>query len=269
MSHYRTISISELTPGSVLAAPVLDERLVKLLDAGSTVDRHVIDRLKAFGITDVVIESSAETIVSPPPKHLLTGDQERLESRPSTKPVEHCSVCGTLIALLPPAPNFNATAWYCTTCGAVYFGSDSGSESRGIFRVDPKVQDPFAAPLASSISPENVQKLVKSLVKDERAESGWRRDKRYIVVVPVIALPLAWDFRIDGKPVQMTTANISLGGAALIHTRFVKADYLALDFSAAGVESLQVVLQVMRVRNVGPVYEVSGGFISRMAQIPQ
>jgi hypothetical protein len=86
--------------------------------------------------------------------------------------------------------------------------------------------------------------------------------------VPVVALPLASDFRINGEPVQMTTANVSLGGAALIHTRFVDTPYLALDFKAATIESLQVVLKVLRVRSLGPVYEVSGEFISRLSQIP-
>jgi hypothetical protein len=270
MPSYRTVSISELTPGSVLVTPVLDEHLVKLLDAGAIVDRHLIDRLKALGITEVVVESSAETIVSPPQKHFPTRVHERLKGN-TARPirVEHCSVCGTLIALLPPAPNFKASAWYCTTCGAVYFGSDDGgSERRGVFRVDPAVQNPFVAGVAPSIPPENVQRLVKSLVRDEYTGPDRRRHKRYPIVVPVVALPLASDFRINGEPVQMTTANVSLGGAALIHTRFVDTPYLALDFKAATIESLQVVLKVLRVRSLGPVYEVSGEFISRLSQIP-
>jgi hypothetical protein len=271
MPSYRTVSISELVPGNVLVTPVLDEHLVKLLDAGTMVDQQHIDRLKALGITEVVIESSAETIVNLPPNHLVTGVQERLKgSAASTKRVEHCSVCGTLIALQPPAPSFKASAWYCATCGAVYFGSDDGgSERRGVFRVDPAVQNPFVAGVGPSIPPANVRSLVKTLVRDEYTGPDRRQHKRYPVVVPVVALPLASDFRIDGEPVQMTTANVSLGGAALIHTRFIDTPYLALDFTAAGLESLQVVFKALRVRSLGPVYEISGEFISRLSQIPK
>ena len=64
---------------------------------------------------------------------------------------------------------------------------------------------------------------------------------------------------------QMTTVNVSLGGAALIHTRFVDAPYLALDFTGAGLELLQVVLKVWRVRSLGLVYEVAGEFISKLS----
>ena len=62
----------------------------------------------------------------------------------------------------------------------------------------------------------------------------------------------------------MTTANISLGGVALLHTRFVDAQYLAVDFSPAGVDELQVVLRVLRCRPLGLVYEIGGEFISRV-----
>ena len=269
MVSYRTVSISELTPGSVLVTPVFDEHLTKLLDAGTSVDQHLINRLQARGITEVVVESSAEAIVSRPPKPLPTeGRTARLKgSTASTTPVECCSVCGVIIALERPAPNFKASTWLCKTCGTVYFGSDDGGAERGgVVRVDPAVQRLFVAGVVSSIPPENVQRLVKSLVPDEYTGPDRRRQKRYPVSVPVIALPLASDFRIDGDPVQMTTANVSLGGAALIHTRFVDAPYLALDFRGAGVELLQVVLKVLRVRCLGPVYEVGGEFMSRLSQ---
>jgi hypothetical protein len=79
-----------------------------------------------------------------------------------------------------------------------------------------------------------------------------------------VAVPLGNDFRIIGEPVHMTTMNLSLGGAALIHTRFTDAPHFALDFSTAGFKLMQVVMQVLRVRNVGPVYEVAGRFLSRL-----
>jgi hypothetical protein len=87
-------------------------------------------------------------------------------------------------------------------------------------------------------------------------------------MVPVLVLPLARDFRVAGEPMQMTTVNVSLGGAALVHTRFIDAPYLALDFSVAGVELMQVILHVLRVRSTGLVYEIGGKFISRLSQSP-
>jgi hypothetical protein len=258
MAGHRIVNVLEVTPGSILALPVFNDRL-KLLGKGTVLNRHLIDRITAAGITEVVVESSGEE----PNKH------EPPHHEGQRKPIEHCSNCGTRIELQPPAPEFTATAWHCTTCGAIYFGRDAGSfERRGLYRLDPAIENPFARASHPAIPPETVQRLIKPLASTEYQGPDRRREKRYPVTLPVVAVPLAADFRIDGEPAQMLTANISLGGAALIHTRFIDADYLALDFTGAGSESLQVVLKVLRVRSLGLVYEISGEFVSRLVLDP-
>jgi hypothetical protein len=233
MATYRTISISELTPGSTLAIPVFDQHFVKLLDVGSTIDQRLLDRLKAMGISEVTVESSATKIVHRPATILPAG----IEVQPLTgeEPrIDRCSSCGAIIALRPPSPDSQAATWICKSCGAVYFGSVLEDEhSRGVSLSEHSGIHTTVAPVkvkweptAPSIPPENVQRLVKSLVPDDYTGPDRRQHKRYAVAVPVVALPLAADFRIDGEPVQMTTANVSLGGAALIHTRFVDAPVL-------------------------------------------
>jgi len=269
MSKYRTVSLAELTPSSELATPVFDERHVKLLDSGTIISRHLIDRLKSFGITEVMVKSSADCVVRRPSNRFARALAAEPEDSPeATVPVDRCSRCGAVIAIRPPAPDSPATVWHCKTCGAVYFGGDEeGIQCLGVSKVAPEVQNPFArASNAPSIPPENVQRLVKSLASGEYSGDDRRRHKRYPVSVPVVAVALASDFRIKDEPVKMTTANVSLGGAALIHTRFVDAPYLALDFTAAGVELMQVVLKVLRVKSIGSVYEMAGEFISQLSQ---
>jgi hypothetical protein len=270
MASYRTVNVSELTPGSVLVTPVFDEHLFKLVDAGVTVDQYLIARLRLRGITEVVIESSAEGIVSELQKPGPTGDRiQSQRAAVSSLPVKHCSVCHTNIALETPAPDAKTSIWVCTSCGAIYFArNDGGQERSGVFRVDPAAQNPFAAPVAPSVPPEYIQRLVKSHQADQYTGPDRRLQKRYDIAVPVVALPLGPDFRVIGEPLQMTTANLSLGGAALLHTRFIDAPNLALDYTAAGVD-LQVVLKVLRVRSLGLVYEVAGEFISHLAQAPE
>jgi hypothetical protein len=256
MTSYHTVSISAVTSGSVLALPAFDDRRLKLLDKGTVLNQQLIDRLKAAGITEVDIEYTAEIVASHDPHFLPSGRNL----------IEHCSLCGALIGLQPPAPTIEAAAWCCTACGAFYFGVDDGCiEQGGLYRVDQAVKNPFAPASGPSIAPEHVRRLISSLATEEYKGPNLRAHKRYFITVPVVALPLAADFRIDGEPLQMTTANMSLGGAALIYTRFVDAQYMALDFTAAGLASLQVVLKVLRLRNLGPVYEFSGAFISRLS----
>ena len=62
----------------------------------------------------------------------------------------------------------------------------------------------------------------------------------------------------------MKIMDISQGGAALAYTRFSDFPHYALDFTAAGIELLQVVLKVLRVGHSGPIYEVAGKFVSRI-----
>jgi hypothetical protein len=267
MASYHTVNVSVLTPNSVLVTPVFDEHLFKLVDAGVTVDQYLIERLRLLGITEVVIESSAESIVS---ECQITGPAgERVQPQRAvvrSMPLKHCSVCRTNIALETPAPDAKTSIWVCSSCGAIYFArNDGGQEHRGVFRVDPAAQNPFVAPVAPSIPPEYIKRLAKSHEADQYTGPDRRLQKRYDIAVPVVALPLGPDFRVIGEPLQMTTANVSLGGAALIHTRFIDAPNLALDFTAAHIE-LQVVLRVSHVRSLGLVYEVAGEFISQLTQ---
>ena len=64
MQSYRTVSISELTPGSVLLVPVFDQKLTKLLHSGLKVDERLISRLKERGINEFHVESSVKQVVA-------------------------------------------------------------------------------------------------------------------------------------------------------------------------------------------------------------
>ena len=80
----------------------------------------------------------------------------------------------------------------------------------------------------------------------------------------MVAVPLRANFSIAGPAVRMTTRDISQSGIALAHTRFSEVPYYVIDFTAAGIELLQVLLKVLRVSNSGPTYEVAGKFINRL-----
>jgi hypothetical protein len=277
MPGYRTVRVSELTPGSVLATSIFDTHSQKLLDADTAIDQHLLDRLGALGITEVMVESAAETVTKPLETSSPSGVKvPAIEGSPSTPAIDRCSSCGAIIALQPPTPNARVSTWLCKTCGAIYFGSeDGGAGCCGVTRCEADANDASGARFkvnmeaaSPPIPPKNVQRLIKSLVPGEYTGPDRRAHKRYPVTVPVVVLPLTSDFRIDGEPIQMTTVNISLGGAALMYTRFLDAPYLALDFSIAGVELLQVILKVLRVHSTGPVYEMAGQFISRLSQPP-
>jgi len=189
-----------------------------------------------------------------------------------------CSGCSNPISFQPPVAGEPVGAWICKTCGAVYYGDDAASAAAnalGVVRAAQVQSNPFLGGVSAaldacigSVPPEYVQRLVSSLAGDAYKGPERRKDKRYRMSVPVVAVPLGLDFGVAREPVRMTTMNVSLGGAALIHTRYTDAPYFALDFAIAGLDHAQVMLEVLRVRNFGPVYEVAGRFINRLSQTP-
>jgi hypothetical protein len=277
MSTYKTISIAELKPGHVLVTPAIGEYRLKLLNTGITVDQHLIDRLRSFGINEVMVEHAAKNkITKRLPKRLPEGPTEnpKVDNNNPIRIIDRCGKCGKNIALHPPSLTGAAAIWRCKACGAIYFGSDDGhGESPGLERDESNGIDRFIAtaktePENDQLLPEYIQRIASSLSSDDHPGAERRRHKRYPIMVPVAALFLARDFRVYGDPVKMTTANISSGGAALIHSRFVDANYLALDFSIAGVDLAPAVLKILRVQSHGVVYEVAGEFNSRLSQTP-
>jgi hypothetical protein len=61
--------------------------------------------------------------------------------------------------------------------------------------------------------------------------------------------------------------NISTGGICLLSDRIIHAEFLGLELSATAEELVQVLVQVMRSRPRGNVYEIGGEFITKMATI--
>ena len=266
---YRTIRVEDLEPGEVLAASLFDSEWTKLLDSGRTVDEHLLGQLRQRGVKEVFVKRAAMKPAAPPAlAPPLSGIHVTPSRMPARPVIDACSGCGSPIALHPPTPESPVSTWLCRTCGAVYFGS---AAQAGVRPAEAQqLVDAVTVQLEAhmeSVPPAQVRRLVKALHPNAYTGPERREDVRYPVSVPVVAVPLSHDFRIDGDAIRMTTANVSLGGAALVHTRFSNAPFYALDFTAAGIDLLQVVLRVLRVRNLGLAYEIGGQFTSRVAQV--
>jgi ribosomal protein L37AE/L43A len=189
-----------------------------------------------------------------------------------------CSGCDHPIAYQPPIPGEPVGIWLCQTCGAVYYGDDAeeaAAHAFGVVRAAGSQTNPYIGNVSAaldarigSVPPEYVQRLVRALTSSAHEGPDRRQTKRYRMAVPVVAVPLGFDFKVAGDPLRMTTKDISVGGVSLIHTRFTERPYFALDFTAAGVEHMQVTLEVLSVKNFGPVYEIAGKFVDRTARKP-
>lgn len=234
------------------------------------------------------------------PEHLsrtwpqLSGHEELLLQRDASQPAPRagdeaaiadnrvcqtvkpkCSGCDQEIVFEPSASGEPAGIWLCKTCGAVYYGDDfqdAAANAFGIVRTVGSKSNRYLGSVGGgidarvgSVPPECVQRLVRSLNNDVR-EGFDCQDKQYRMAAPVTAVPLEADFKVAGEPLRMTTKDISVSGVSLIHTRFTEKPYFALDFAIAGADHVEATVEVLGVKNFGPVYEIAGKFISRVTQ---
>ena len=267
---HRTVNVSKLTPGDTLVEPVFNDGLTKLLGSGCAVSEQLISRLAERGVTEVVVQIAAERSEKQPRRASLPASKVRPESAnaDASRLVEHSCPCGSLIAIQAPAADFPAAAWICKTCGAAYFGGLATDKSSGVELLatcdgGALAGEDQSEPIAGS-TVEKTNVATSGSAKDALTGKNRRQQTRYSIGISVIAVPLRANFSIAGPAVRMTTRDISQSGMSLAYARFSDAPYYVIDFTAAGIELLQVLLKVLRVSNCGPTYEVAGKFINRL-----
>jgi hypothetical protein len=81
-----------------------------------------------------------------------------------------------------------------------------------------------------------------------------RREHRFPLLIPVIVTPI----REGASTFAAVTRDISLRGVSLLHTGPVEDHYLRIQFKP---DAPPVVIEVLRRRKVGPLWEIAGKFL--------
>jgi hypothetical protein len=264
----RNIKVSKLTPGSVLAESVCDGAMTKLLRSGYPIDEHLIKRLADFGVTDVSVHEPINGCTKQPkqPRNAAVTGLNSEHNRPSNvpPPVARDCVCGKSIVIAPPIADCRVAMFACEKCEVIYFGYGEPARQSNYCGVK-TLGDGVLNEIESDQTVQD-QQATRSPESNNDAGEKQRRDKRVAVALPVVAVPLGSDFRVAGTALPVRIRNLSQGGCALASTRFTDFPYYALDFTQAGIELLQVVLQVLRTGHIGPNYEITGKFTRRIRQ---
>ena len=183
-----------------------------------------------------------------------------------------CSECCLPLDLAFPSVSQPARAWLCGECGSAYFARRDEVSSQSQFKGARAVHhecvfqaaelDDYCLWHRGHLS--DLRRVLRFLSSFEHTGFEQRRETRHAVALRVLALPLGHNFRVIGEAVQMTMINISRAGAALLDPNPVKAPYLAIDFSVAGPNNVQAILDVLRVRSLFAAYETAGQWRCRI-----
>jgi hypothetical protein len=185
-----------------------------------------------------------------------------------------CSRCDAVISLSTPSPETPARPWLCGGCGSVYFAARSRSSVAVPGDVARRVDYDQVIDIATlsfrsrntSVPRRELNRLLTYFSESFPLVAEKRTQKRYPMALPVIAVPLGNDFRVMGAAKQLTTINVSSGGASLLDIEPCKSMFLALDFSLVGLSSAKAVFEVLRVRPTFSAYEVSGRLVARIGE---
>jgi hypothetical protein len=112
-------------------------------------------------------------------------------------------------------------------------------------------------------SSEDIAKFVMDLTADVRNAQGDERRpelRGYSILVPVFVTPFDAAGQRVGERFLAVTRDISAIGGAILHSSNVAGQYLLLEFHLPGDREFRLVLEILRVREVGPLWELAGRF---------
>jgi PilZ domain len=91
-----------------------------------------------------------------------------------------------------------------------------------------------------------------------------RTYQRYPVCVPVEVIPYNLRGQRTGEPIAAATKDVSASGMALLFTESVQDRLLVVSFPQSKQHADQgIILQVVRCRQVGPLWEIGGRFLTQ------
>ncbi|TWT89669.1 PilZ domain protein [Pseudobythopirellula maris] len=228
-----TVTISEAAPGDVLAESIYDAETTLLLREGVALTNQMLDMLLTRGREWVRIE----------PRDVL----------------DDCASCGTQLALRKP--NGVARPWACNGCGKVYFGKAPESASSAV------PADLTLEPVKKlDLTAEEEAAFNEVWEKNQRVGVEQRKHERHAVKLPATVLPLDGKFMISGEPVELTTQDISQGGACLRHTEAFDHPYAYIHFKLPANRELRMLAKVVRNRDCGGAWEIGLKYTSRVIE---
>jgi len=189
-------------------------------------------------------------------------------SAPSVPQIE-CGSCQQKLPLRLTTHNEPAAVWLCAKCNVPFVACcvrEALLKNAQLIRLDERFFDVSGQPDISLSARQQAIKLASRPVNASHLDK--RRSERVVQSLVVPAVKLVDGFVPVEEPFQVMVANLSSEGVGLIHNGPIDSDYLVIEFSPKSKSPIQVIVHLVRQRELTPpYYELGGEFMVRLGSI--
>ena len=178
--------------------------------------------------------------------------------------IEQCEKCGQALPLRWPTPGTRSRLWNCTACRTPYNAVLDREVSLELIQHVRPAEIKFGRRDLLQV-PETIADFIAKWFCEKAYQGPEKRGiRRYPVTTPVVAMPIDASFEPVGDPFMAMSRNVSGTGMAVISTRAVTTEFLAVELSTGQGERMQLVMHVLRCRPTGRFYEIGGVFLTKV-----
>ncbi len=164
--------------------------------------------------------------------------------------ITRCVTCDQPLPTLVVGGSGATREWACRRCGATYLATLTASscdhQRSNIRLVHYFPEHRYAA---RALRPKELQREL-------------RRHPRRPLMMSIPAMKLDEDLFPVGEDFTVLSRNLSSSGIALVHTRPLEGK-LAVLIELPEIGHVQLLLRIVRSKQVGPMYEMGGQFFDR------
>lgn len=171
-----------------------------------------------------------------------------------------CGGCGTTLPLRSSDGVETDAIWLCCECRIPYVAccvEDLLEINATSIRLDERYFDVSDQAPISLAERREVALILNRVPKP--AASNRRRSKRIMQSIAVPAVDLGEGFAPEGDAYQVMVANLSKEGIGIVHDGPIDTEFLAVELTPLKEAPLQVIVHLVRQRQLDPIYYVIGG----------
>ncbi len=164
--------------------------------------------------------------------------------------ITRCVTCDQPLPTLVVGGSGSTREWECRRCGATYLASLAASSSNH---------------LRSSVKPLHYfpeHRQATKTLRTKELQHELRRHPRRPLMMSIPAMKLDEDLFPVGEDFTVLSRNLSSSGIAIVHTRPLEGK-LAILVELPEIGHVQLLLEIVRSKKVGPLYEMGGAFFDR------